>query len=97
MFLKKILTMKKIFKILIDTGEGFKNLETCKKIWDFLSTNGCDRNSLLLNLGGGVVTDIGGFAASTMKRGIDFINVPTTLLSMVDASLGGKTELTSMN
>tara|TARA_Y100001958_G_C21225857_1_gene551266 strand:+ start:1275 stop:2336 length:1062 start_codon:yes stop_codon:yes gene_type:complete len=90
-FKKNINNEKKIFKILIDTGEGFKNLETCKKIWDFLSTNGCDRNSLLLNLGGGVVTDIGGFVASTIKRGIDFINVPTTLLSMVDASLGGKT------
>ena len=82
---------KKIIKILINAGEDYKNLETCKKIWNFLSTNSCDRNSLLVNLGGGVVTDIGGFAASTIKRGIDFINVPTTLLSMVDASLGGKT------
>ena len=90
-FKKNIYNHKKIFKILIDSGEDFKNLETCKKIWDFLSIKSCDRNSLLVNLGGGVVTDIGGFVASTIKRGIDFINVPTTLLSMVDASLGGKT------
>ena len=90
-FKKNINNSSKIFKIIIDAGENFKNLETCKKIWDFLSLNNCDRNSLLINLGGGVVTDIGGFVASTMKRGIDFINVPTSLLSMVDASLGGKT------
>jgi len=90
-FKNNINNNKKIIKILINAGEDYKNLETCKKIWNFLSTNSCDRNSLLVNLGGGVVTDIGGFAASTIKRGIDFINVPTTLLSMVDASLGGKT------
>ena len=90
-FKNNINNNKKIFKILIDAGENFKNLKTCKKIWNFLSTNSCDRNSLLVNLGGGVITDIGGFVASTIKRGIDFINVPTTLLSMVDASLGGKT------
>lgn len=90
-FKKKIVKKKKIIKILIDAGENFKNLKTCKKIWNLLTLNNCDRNSLIINLGGGVVTDIGGFAASTMKRGIDFINVPTSLLSMVDASLGGKT------
>ena len=90
-FKRNITTNNTLYKILIDAGEDFKNLETCKKIWNSLSLNSCDRNSLLVNLGGGIVTDIGGFAASTMKRGIDFINVPTSLLSMVDASLGGKT------
>ena len=60
-------------------------------VWEALSELGADRNSLLINLGGGVVTDLGGFVAASFKRGIDFINVPTSLLSMVDASVGGKT------
>ena len=60
-------------------------------IWQDLSKLGADRKSLLINLGGGVVTDLGGFVAAAFKRGIDFVNVPTTLLSMVDASVGGKT------
>ena len=72
-------------------GEENKNLKTCEKIWNELSELGADRNSLLINLGGGVVTDLGGFVACTFKRGIDFYNIPTTLLSMVDASVGGKT------
>ena len=57
----------------------------------FLSNNGADRKSLLINIGGGMLTDLGGFAASTFKRGLDFVNIPTTLLAQVDASLGGKT------
>ena len=61
------------------------------KLWEQLSEQGADRKSLLLNLGGGVVTDLGGFVASTYQRGISFVNIPTTLLSMVDASVGGKT------
>ena len=77
--------------IEIEAGEEFKNLQTCEGVWNVLSELGADRKSLMINLGGGVVTDLGGFVASTFKRGIKFINVPTTLLSMVDASVGGKT------
>ena len=72
-------------------GEINKTINTCVEIWEQLSDKGTDRKSLLINLGGGVITDMGGFVASTFKRGIDFINIPTTLLSMVDASIGGKT------
>ncbi|MBY0486521.1 MAG: 3-dehydroquinate synthase [Flavobacteriaceae bacterium] len=76
--------------IEIEAGEGIKNMATCLEIWSILSDLGADRKSLLINLGGGVITDIGGFIASTFKRGIDFVNIPTTLLGMVDASIGGK-------
>lgn len=80
------------FEIIeIESGEINKNIETCVGVWEALSELGADRKSVLINLGGGVLTDLGGFVASTFKRGIDFINVPTTLLSMVDASVGGKT------
>src|SRR5690606_7718658 len=68
-----------------------KTIDFCIGIWKMMLEFGADRKSLLINLGGGVVTDMGGFAASTFKRGIDFIQVPTTLLSQVDASVGGKT------
>jgi len=77
--------------IEIEAGEEFKNIETCSGVWNALTELGADRKSLLINLGGGVITDLGGFVASTFKRGISFINIPTTLLSMVDASVGGKT------
>jgi len=77
--------------IEIDPGEENKNIDFCIGIWKMLLDFGADRKSLMINLGGGVVTDIGGFAASTFKRGIDFIQLPTTLLSQVDASVGGKT------
>ena len=77
--------------IQIKSGEVNKNIDTCNDVWLALSDMDADRKSLLINLGGGVVTDLGGFVASTYKRGVDFINVPTTLLSMVDASVGGKT------
>lgn len=73
------------------SGEKNKNINTCIYIWKELSRQNAGRKSLLINLGGGVVSDIGGFAASTYKRGIDFINIPTTLLAQVDASVGGKT------
>lgn len=76
--------------IEIAAGEEYKNLENCQLIWDKLTAATFDRKSLLINLGGGVIGDMGGFAASTYKRGIDFIQVPTTLLAMVDASVGGK-------
>ena len=76
--------------IEIKSGEEYKNINTCNFIWKQLTAHQFDRNSLLINLGGGVIGDMGGFAASTYKRGIDFIHVPTTLLAMVDASVGGK-------
>jgi len=76
--------------IEIDSGEKNKTISTCNLIWEQLTKNNFDRNSLLINLGGGVIGDMGGFAASTYKRGIDFIQIPTTLLAMVDASIGGK-------
>ena len=77
--------------IEIEAGEEHKHISTCVGVWETLSENGADRKSVLLNLGGGVVTDLGGFVAATFKRGIDFINIPTSLLAMVDASVGGKT------
>ena len=73
-----------------EAGEPNKNIETCVQLWNVLTELGADRKSLVINLGGGVVTDLGGFVASTFKRGVDFIHIPTTLLSMVDASVGGK-------
>ncbi len=90
-FLEKLDTSKTIEVIEMDAGEEFKNIETCTGIWNALSELGADRKGLMINLGGGVVTDLGGFVAGTFKRGIEFINVPTSLLSMVDASVGGKT------
>jgi 3-dehydroquinate synthase len=76
--------------IKIPSGEIYKNLQTANIIWDNLQLHSANRNAVLLNLGGGTLSDIGGFCAATFKRGIDFINIPTTLLSMVDASIGGK-------
>jgi len=76
--------------IELEVGEIHKNIATCTEVWAALSELGGDRKSILLNLGGGVISDLGGFVACTFKRGIDFINIPTTLLSMVDASIGGK-------
>jgi 3-dehydroquinate synthase len=77
--------------ITIRTGEEHKTLETCTLVWNELTKKNADRKALLLNLGGGVVGDLGGFAAAVYKRGIPFVQIPTTLLAMVDASLGGKT------
>src|ERR1700710_574810 len=77
--------------IEINAGEESKDIDFCIGIWKTLIDFGADRKSLLINLGGGVISDMGGFAASTYKRGIDFVHVPTTLLSQVDASVGGKT------
>ena len=77
--------------IEIPSGEMHKTIDTCMEFWRSLSELSVDRKSLMINLGGGVVTDLGGFVASTFKRGIKFINVPTSLLAMVDASVGGKT------
>lgn len=90
-FLPYLETDLKIEIIEFEAGEPNKNIETCIEIWNVLTDLGADRKSLVINLGGGVVTDLGGFVASTFKRGMDFIHIPTTLLSMVDASVGGKT------
>lgn len=89
-FLPLLETEVAIEIIEFEAGEENKNIETCVQIWNVLTELGADRKSLVINLGGGVVTDLGGFVASTFKRGIDFIHIPTTLLSMVDASVGGK-------
>ncbi|MDL2322788.1 3-dehydroquinate synthase [Bacteroidales bacterium OttesenSCG-928-A17] len=75
----------------IPSGDENKNLATLESVWKFLSDNGAGRKSILINLGGGMLTDLGGFAAATFKRGIRFINIPTTLLGAVDAAVGGKT------
>ncbi|WP_109300737.1 3-dehydroquinate synthase [Aquimarina sp. AU474] len=77
--------------IEIEPGEIHKNIETCSGIWNALAELQADRKSLIINLGGGVITDLGGFIACTYKRGINYINIPTSLLAMVDASVGGKT------
>ncbi|UPS90978.1 MULTISPECIES: 3-dehydroquinate synthase [unclassified Bizionia] len=90
-FLQQVETTCTIEIIEIESGEEHKTIETCVGVWNVLSELGADRKSLIINLGGGVVTDLGGFVASTFKRGIHYINVPTSLLAMVDASVGGKT------
>lgn len=89
-FLPLLATDTAIEIIEIESGEENKNIHTCSEVWSILTDLGADRKSVLINLGGGVITDLGGFVASTFKRGIDFINIPTTLLGMVDASVGGK-------
>ena len=90
-FLSKLVTNVTVEIIEIEPEEINKTIDTCTGVWNALSELGADRKSLMINLGGGVITDLGGFVASCFKRGIDFINIPTTLLSMVDASVGGKT------
>ena len=79
-----------LVKLKIQAGEEHKNLETASNIWEQMTEAGADRKAVLINLGGGVITDIGGFVASTYKRGIQFIHIPTSLMGMVDASIGGK-------
>ena len=83
--------MKSAERITIGATDANKTLESLSHVWSELQRLGATRHSLMVNLGGGMVTDLGGFAASTFKRGISYINIPTTLLSMVDASVGGKT------
>ncbi len=90
-FLRHLATDIPIEVVEIEAGEEHKNIETSVGIWETLSELGADRKSVMITLGGGVITDIGGFTASTFKRGIDYINIPTSLLAMVDASVGGKT------
>ena len=88
---KQSAILAKAMPITVKDGDEHKNLESLTYIWECLCDNGATRNSLLINLGGGVITDMGAFAAATFKRGIHFINVPTTLLAAVDAAVGGKT------
>lgn len=83
--------IKKSEIIEIKSGETNKTIDSVEKVWKVLQDKAADRASLFINVGGGIIGDLGGFAASTFKRGIDFINIPTTLLSQVDASVGGKT------
>ncbi|WP_194767556.1 3-dehydroquinate synthase [Tamlana sp. I1] len=91
LFLEKLQTELTVEIIEIESGEANKTIETCVGVWNALSELDADRKSLMINVGGGVITDLGGFVACTFKRGIAYVNVPTTLLSMVDASVGGKT------
>lgn len=79
-----------VTEIILPSGEKYKTIETVQKIWEQLLSHHFDRKSLVINLGGGVIGDMGGFASSTYMRGIDFIQIPTTLLAQVDASVGGK-------
>ena len=88
---KEFRCLKDAQVITIGATDQHKTLETLAHVWTSLGNGGGTRHSCLINLGGGMVTDLGGFAASTFKRGINFINIPTTLLAMVDASVGGKT------
>ncbi|MEN9444530.1 MAG: hypothetical protein RIS47_1420 [Bacteroidota bacterium] len=88
--LQKVKGLREAPVYTIGAGEDHKSIASAEKIWDFLTQNHADRHSLLVNLGGGMVGDLGGFAASTFKRGMDFVNIPTTLLAQVDASIGGK-------
>ncbi|WP_345032122.1 3-dehydroquinate synthase [Ravibacter arvi] len=76
--------------VVVPAGEAFKTLESCEQIWNAMTDAGLDRHALAINIGGGVIGDMGGFCAAVYKRGIRFIQVPTTLLSQVDASVGGK-------
>ncbi|HMN05853.1 MAG TPA: 3-dehydroquinate synthase [Flavobacteriales bacterium] len=79
--------------IQVRSGEQSKDLEVCRALWGFLAEHHADRQAVLVNLGGGVISDLGGFVASTYKRGIRFVNVPTTVMGMVDAAIGGKTSI----
>ena len=90
LLIQNISSLKKANIIQISSGEKNKNLKTCNYIWTKLLKFNFDKNSLLVNLGGGMICDIGGFCASTFKRGVEFIQIPTTLLAMTDASVGGK-------
>ena len=89
--LLKFYCMKEAKVITIPASDSHKDIESLMMVWKGLQEGGASRHSCMINLGGGMVTDLGGFAASTFKRGINFINIPTTLLAMVDASVGGKT------
>lgn len=86
-------TSQEVIKILIPKGEAAKNIRVIEKIWQKLFSSGCERKSLIINLGGGATLDAGGFTASTYMRGVPFLQIPTTLVSQVDAAVGGKTAI----
>lgn len=88
--MSNIQLFQKVHILDLPHGEEFKSIDTCQRLWQEMINGNADRNSILINLGGGVVSDLGGFVASTLKRGIRYLNIPTTLLSMVDACFGGK-------
>ena len=90
-FIELVPAIQKAKRVVIPANDSNKNIENLVHVWKFLTTNGATRHSLLINLGGGMITDLGGFAAATYKRGIAYINIPTTLLGSVDAAVGGKT------
>ena len=89
--LQSFYCMKEAHIITIPATDSHKDIDSLMMVWKGLQEGGASRHSCMINLGGGMITDLGGFAASTFKRGINFINIPTTLLAMVDASVGGKT------
>ena len=89
-------SVKNAAQVVIPADDTNKTIENLQRVWQFLTENGASRHSLLINLGGGMVTDLGGFAAATFKRGIKYINIPTTILGAVDAAVGGKTGINFM-
>lgn len=89
--IRQVPAVNEAMQIVIEAGDTHKNIEQLNKVWKVLSENGATRNSLLINLGGGMVTDLGGFAGATFKRGLHTLNIPTTLMASVDAAVGGKT------
>ncbi|WGH26607.1 MAG: 3-dehydroquinate synthase [Candidatus Shikimatogenerans bostrichidophilus] len=97
LLIKKIIFLKKAKIIKINSGENKKNIYICIKIFKYFNKLNVDKNSILINLGGGVITDLGGFIGSIFKRGLNYINIPTTLLGMVDASIGGKNGINFKN
>ena len=92
-YIQPLIEKYSISGTVIKPGENAKSVSSVEQVWQFLSQSGADRKSLLINIGGGMLTDLGGFAASSFKRGIAFVNIPTTLLAQVDASIGGKTAI----
>ena len=90
-FLKTVQAVNEAKHITIKANDTNKNIEQVSAVWEVLSNSGASRNSLLINLGGGMVTDLGGFVGATFKRGIHNLNIPTTLMASVDAAIGGKT------
>lgn len=91
--LAKVPGLREAHTLLVRSGEHSKDIEMCRALWVHLAEHLADRHAVLVNLGGGVITDLGGFVASTYKRGIRFIHVPTTVMGMVDAGIGGKTAI----
>ncbi len=89
--LEQVPLLNRAYQIIVKPGEENKTIQTCEVIWNQLAVMGANRYSLIINLGGGVVSDLGGFAASTFHRGMAYINIPTTLMAMIDAGIGGKT------